>query len=361
MRALPSSVASLVLAAWTLAGCSSSADVEPVAAPTPVRVAVATPGPAAPTIRTNGVLANRDEVRLSFKVGGLVRSIAVREGDRVRKGQRLAQIEQTEVGARVEQARQNHLKAQRDLARGERLYADQVISLEQLEDLRTQQAIAAAALASAEYDLSHAEIIAPRDGTILRRLAEERELVGAGVPVLVLGAEDAGFVVRAGLADREIVQVRLGDPVEIELDALPGERLHGRVAEIASAADPASGMFAVEIAFEARELPLRSGLVARLALSPAAARTATRVHVPIAAIVEGDGRSASVYVLDGAIARRRAVTVAFIDHDSVALADGVQAGERVVTDGALYLEDGAPVTVFEEPDRLSRTSARAQR
>ena len=57
---------------------------------------------------------------------------------------------------------------------------------------------------------------------MLRRLAEERELVAAGTPVLVLGAQDQGFVVRTGLADREIVQVKLGDVAQIRLDALPG-------------------------------------------------------------------------------------------------------------------------------------------
>ena len=81
-------------------------------------------------------------MRLSFKVGGLVRRIHVQEGDVVKQGQRLAEIELTEVNAQVEQARQMAEKAARDLKRGEHLYADQVISLEQLQDLRTQAAMA---------------------------------------------------------------------------------------------------------------------------------------------------------------------------------------------------------------------------
>ena len=126
----------------------------------------------------------------------------------MRKGQRLAEIEQTEVNAQVEQARQAHEKAKRDATRGERLYEDKVISLEQLQDLRTQAAVAEAGLNSAEFNWNYAAIIAPRDGTVLRRLAEERELVAAGTPVLVVGAQDRGFIVRTGLADREIVQVQ---------------------------------------------------------------------------------------------------------------------------------------------------------
>src|SRR5678815_22976 len=100
--------------------------------------------------------------------------------------------------------------------------------------------MAEAALNSAQFNWSYAAIVAPRDGTVLRRLAEEREVVAAGAPVLVIGAQDSGFVVRTGLADREIVQVRIGDVVHVRLDALPDAKLDGKVTEIASAADGAA-------------------------------------------------------------------------------------------------------------------------
>ena len=336
-----------ILASAVLTSACESESVATTPAATSVRVAAAVEGPAAPSIHTNGVLANKDEIRLSFKVGGVIRSIAAREGQHVRKGQRLAQIEQAEINAQVEQARQAFAKAQRDLERGERLYGDKVISLEQLQDLRTQAAVAEAALDSAKFNWNYAAIIAPHDGVILRRLAEERELVSAGAPIIVLGAQERGFIVRAGLADREIVQVKLGDEAEIRLDALPEARIRGKVTEVASAADPASGMFGVEVSLAAGDLPLKSGLVAKLALSPASARAGARVYVPINAIVEGDKRTARVFVLDKQNVRRRDVEVAFIEGERVALASGLEAGEQVVTDGAQYLEDGELVTIAE--------------
>lgn len=338
----PKLVLSLALAVL-VAGCNSKATVETPAV-TPVRVATASSGPAAPSIRTNGLLANKDEIRLAFKVGGVIRKLAVSEGERVHRGQRLAEIEQTEVNAQVEQARQAAEKAARDVARGERLYADKVISLEQLQDLRTQAAMAEAALNSAQFNWNYAAIVAPRDGTVLRRLAEEREVVAAGAPVLVLGAQDRGFVVRAGLADREIVQVRIGDAVHVRLDALPDATLDGKVTEIASAADRSSGMFDIEVAVASRDnLPLKSGLVAKLTIVPASALSGSRVYVPIGAIVEGNGRNARLFVLDKDRARARDIEVAFIEGGIVALASGVDAGEQVITDGALYLEDGERV------------------
>ena len=345
----------LPVIAFAIAGCDTTANNAPVA-PTPVRIATAFNGPAAPTIRTNGMLVNKDEIRLSFKVGGVIRRIAVHEGEHVRQGQRLAEIEQTEVNAQVEQAAQAHEKAKRDLARGENLYVDKVISLEQLQDLRTQTAMSEAALKSVQFNSNYAAIVASRDGTVLRKLAEERELVSAGTPVLVIGAKDKGFVVRAGLADREIVQIKLGDVAQIRLDALPTATLTGKVSEIASAAEGASGMFNVEVALDATDLQLKSGLVTKLSIIPSAAGVAQLVYVPIASIVEGDGRKASVFVLDKDRVQRREVEVAFIEKDAVALGSGITSGEQIVTDGALYLEDGELVAVQPPADANAATA-----
>lgn len=337
------------IAAAILAVAACTREPAPAASTaTPVRAALSSSGPAAPAISTTGRIETSDEMRLSFKFGGVIRRIAVQPGDRVRKGQRLAQIEMTEIAAQVAQARETAAKAERDVQRGERLYADQVISLEQLESLRTAAAVADAQLEAVRFNENYAVIVAPRDGTVLQRLAEERELVPSGQPVIVLGAEDRGFVVRAALSDREIVQIADGDAADIRCDAFPGERLSGRVTEIASAADTASGMFPIEVRVDPTPLRLVTGLVAKVAIAPAAAHAAALTHVPIAAVVEGDGRRASVFVVDGVHARRREVEVAFIGPDSVALAAGLAPGVRIVTDGALYLKDGEAIEVQSE-------------
>src|ERR1044071_8648996 len=100
----------IISLALALGACSKAPTTTP-ATLTPVRIAAAVAGPAAPSIRTNGVLANKDEFRLAFKVGGIVKQITVREGELVRKGQPLAELEQAEVSAQVEQSRQAHEKA----------------------------------------------------------------------------------------------------------------------------------------------------------------------------------------------------------------------------------------------------------
>lgn len=337
----------LLVAVIAVAGCSRNAE-EAVPPPTPVRVQAATTGPATPAISTNGIVAIKGEMRLSFKVSGIIKAIHVREGQEVKRGERLAEIELTEVNAQVEQARQLAQKARRDLERGERLYNDQVISLEQLQDLRTQASVAEAQLQSAEFNRGYAVITAPGDGVILRKLAEEREVTPAGQPVLILGTHDRGYVVRAALADREVVQLKLGDPAEIRMDAYPDQVIPGSLVEIAGASDARTGLFPIEVRFDSVPVALASGLVAKLNLHSSASRAKELTYVPIAAVVEGDRDSASVYVVNGDRATRRPVRVAFIAPEAVALSEGLEPGERVVTDGALYLQDGERIEVVPE-------------
>jgi RND family efflux transporter MFP subunit len=285
-------------------------------------------------------------MRLSFKTGGIVRRIAVQEGEAVAKGSVLAELELTEISAQVEQAAQFAAKAERDLERGERLHADQVISLEALQNLRTQAAVAQAARDAARFNLGYSRIVAPRDGVVLRKLVEEREFVPPGQPVILLGSAERGHVVRFALADREIVRLHTGNAASVRLDAYPERELRGTVSEVSAAADPRTGLFPAQLRLEPQaDIRLASGLVARLRLEPAADANDRLARVPVAAIVEGAGRMASVFVVDGGVARKRPIRVRFLEGEYAAVDSGAQPDERVVTEGALYLVDGERIRI----------------
>src|SRR5678815_4183088 len=134
------------------------------------------------------------------------------------------------------------------------------------------------------------------------------------------------------------------------MDAFPGHTMTGTIVEIASAADERSGMFPIEVHFDAAPPRLVSGLVARLRLTPNSEAPGL-TYIPMAALVEGDGDRASVFVVKDGTAHRRNVRVAFITKDSIALESGLAAGENVVTDGALFLENGESVEILRETTR----------
>jgi RND family efflux transporter MFP subunit len=266
-------------------------------------------------------------------------------GQTVRAGETLAALDLREIEAAVTRAQSAAEKAERDLARAGRLYADSVVTLAQLQDAETAAEVARADLEAARFNRRYAVITAPAAGVILRRRAEPGETVAPGAPVLVLGSRARGSVVRVGLADRDAVRVRHGDPAVARFDALQGRTFEGRVTEIAAAAEPGTGTYAVEVALpEAGDLA--AGLVGQVEIRPAA-RSRTRI-VPIEAILEADGDAATVFALspDGAFAQRRRVTIAFITGDHVAVSAGLDGVDAVVTDGAAYLDDGSAVRVL---------------
>ncbi len=338
----------LLLLLVALAGCKPP-EQAPAREPTRVGTGIVTTGPAQPPILTNGVITTREELKLSFKVAGIVRAITVDEGQAVRAGQQLAVLELTEVDAQVEQARQLAAKAERDLARSSRLRTDEVISEEELEAVRTQAAVARATLRAAEFNRNFSTILAPRDGVVLRKLVEEREFVQPGQSVLVVGPREGGFIVRAALSDRDVVRLRLGDPATVSVDAFPGQVLAGRITVLPGAADGASSLFDIEMELATAPVKLVSGLSARVRIDPVVASESTLPYAPISAVIEADGDQAAVFVVENGVAIRRAVRIAFIAPTAIAVAEGLKAGEKVVTDGALYLEDGESVQPVTPP------------
>jgi RND family efflux transporter MFP subunit len=296
-------------------------------------------------LRAVGLLTPKEEARLSFKVGGVIESIPVEEGQSVKAGQLLAVLKPVEVDASLEQARQAAAKAQRDLERGKALLADGVATQEQVQDLSTAFAVARAAESSARFNAAHARIEAAVDGVVLRKLAEANEVVQAGQTVLVLGGAERGWIVRVGLADRDVVRVRVGDAARVEFDAWPGQSFRGRISNIASAADAATGTFTVEVQVDAGAVRFVQGLVAKVALSP---RDPVNSRViPLQALLEANDREAGVFVLDPSthVVHRVNIRIGRMSAGRIEVLDGLAQGAQVVTDGAAFLENGETVRV----------------
>jgi RND family efflux transporter MFP subunit len=322
----------------------------PTAVPAPVRTAEVASFDERSRVRTVGILAPQDEIRLAFKTGGVVDHIDVEAGDRVREGQVLAVLKSTEIDAAVASAREAAENAKLDLDRGRRLREDEVVTDELVEDLATAYRVASANLRSARFNARFARIESPAGGLILDRLAEPNELVQGGQPVLVLGATGEGWVVRAALADRDVVRVEIGNVAQLRFDAFPGRNFIGTVSRIASSADRQTGTFEVEIRVDAEDARFARGLVARvdLALEDPAENGALTV-VPLTALVEADGVQGLVFTLDSAknVARRQPVVVGEIFGDRVVVRSGLEPGQLVITDGAAWLSDGEPVRVTQ--------------
>ncbi len=316
-----------------------------------------------------GRLAQREETRLSFKTGGVVHRILVREGQTVRAGQVLAELEPEEIEALANQSRLGQEKtaidlqnarlalqlAERDFRNIEGLYRDSVATLEQLENVETklknarnqvQAAETALALqkqqvAVSEYNLDKAVITAPAGGVILRRLAEPNESVAPGSPVLLLGRNDKALVLRVDLADRDIINVHLGDSARVWVDAYPNKPFAGVVRQRASMADPLSGTYEVEVEVLPDRRPLLSGFIGTVEII--GAPRPGLVAIPLDALLDAHGLAGRVFVWAEGKARLREIQIAEIREEMLLVDDGLDPGERVISSGVGYLEENMTV------------------
>lgn len=336
----------VLLLVFVAACAGASGEEQPITPDTavPVRMAAVEQAEYAEPVEASGTLTTRDEVQLSFKVGGVVASVAVQEGMSVRKGQVLATLDLREINAQLAKARTGLTKAERDLARVRNLHRDSVATLEQLQDATSAAEIARADYNAVAFNQSYATIVAPTDGVVLRKLSESGELVAPGQPVVMFGSVSSGSVLRAGIADRDAVRLRMGDRATVRFSAYPDRVFDGVISEIPAAANPLTGTYAVEIRLSSPP-QITSGLVGTARIQPSQRGKVSLI--PIEAVTEADGNRGYVYVLDGDIARRIAVSIGNIGDGRIAITDGLDGITQVVSAGAAYLNEGSKARVSQ--------------
>lgn len=347
--ALP--ITSGLLLAGLGGGCSQRPGVAQRAPTTavPVTVQPVVYSAASVPVEAAGILGRQAETELAFKSSGVVGEVSVRSGDAVQQGQILARLQLDEIEAAVTQARAIREKAHRDLTRARQLLETKVYTLEQVQNFETVASQADAALQSAEFNARHAVIVAPADGRILRRRAEPHQTLLAGTPVLDFASEGDGWLIRVGLSERDVQRIYLQDTVDWAIDGHL-QACQGHVVKIAEAIDPASRTTEVEIRVASQSEGIRSGFVTHVTIHPTAGTP--RPLIPAAAIVEGQGRKATVFTVENGLAHRVPIDASEWLDDQIFLLTPIPAGTSLVVVGAEFLRDGMPVTPVDAPVAL---------
>ena len=329
-----------------LPGCSATEATAQEVPATPALSAAIAPvdrSPIRETLTLPGLVFPRETYELSFPMGGVVTQVLVREGEHVTRGQILAHLDASAVRAQRDQAASGLQRAERDLRRAESLAASGSLPSATFEDARTGADVARASVTAAGYAVRHSVLRAPAAGVVDLRFTDDGEVTGPGAPIVRVVSESEGWALRVAVPDRFLGGLHEGDAATVELDAGEGE-LAGRIVEMARVPTPGMGTFDVEIAFTSPPsgLEMRTGLVGRTHIAIGDERTAS---VPTGAIVDGHDRSAFVFVVEGDIARRRPVELAFFAGERVVIARGLEGIEGVVVRGAERLSEGDRVAI----------------
>jgi RND family efflux transporter MFP subunit len=348
------SVLAAVAAAGLLAGCGGQAATSEPRQATAVQAVRVSAARSTGELQASGRIARRREMELSFRVPGVMTGLSVDAGDRIGAGQVLASLDPTGLAAAEQRALAELERARRDQGRDQALFDKGFVSQQRLDDRASAVKAAEAGYSAAAFDRRWTRLVSPVSGVVLERSRQSGEVVQPGQTVLRVADESSPLVVRAPAPDREAGRVRLGAAARVRTDAM-GPELAGRVSRIGESADPRTG--AVEIEVELPPAPeLRSGQIASVWIDvgrPAAAQSPAMARLPAEAILEAQGRRATVLVVDpeSSTVRRRSVAFGGFDGDD-ALVAGLADGAQVVTLGAGFVTDGEKVRVVD-PARLA--------
>jgi len=334
---------SVLTTAIILVNCKSGGEQLPVTDQLTVKVRPVLEKESLTTIHTSGILQSSAATKLSFKIGGIVEKILVRESETVTKGQVLAELKMTEINAQVEHAKTAHDKAIRDYERAKTLYDGSAASLQQKQDAESGLQIAVSNLNIAEFNLRYAKITAPENGKILKKLVEENELVDAGYPALVFGSTDKSWIIKAYLTDQDIIRVHYGDSARVQFDAWPEKSFKAVVSEISEAAETNSGLFKVELRLVDKPSRFISGLVAQVDIFNSSQQR--RLFIPISALVKADSDSGYVFTVHNDTANSVPVKIIALYENEIAVSGSLQKGDQVITAGAPYLKDGDRINI----------------
>lgn len=303
------------------------------------------------------------ESRLSFKVSGTATSVPVQIGQRMQKGDLIAQLDAAGYALQVEQAQASLVQAEaneRNAAstyeRTKGLYANDNASRNDLdasranaESAQAQVRAAAKALEIARLNESYTRLYADVDCSIASIDVEVNENVSAGQQIAVVSCGD-DFEVEINVPESVIASIDEYTPVSITLGSIPGTLFTGEVTEIAVSASTSSAAFPVIVQVHERHPALRSGLAADVVFQFDSTAPGGGVVLPLAAVVEEPGGTfvfiAEVAENSGeAVVRKRSVTLGELNQSGIEIVDGLATGDRVVTAGLSAIRDGQRVLI----------------
>jgi multidrug efflux system membrane fusion protein len=359
-----------------MAGCGSSKPLQQPPQGVQAQAIKSQVGVSADGLRFSAVVTPDSEVPLAFRIPGYVISLKqvrgqdgrmrdIAEGDRVSRGAVLVRIRSSEYEDKVRQASSQAAaaeavfqKAKLDFDRATHLYDSQSLTKPDFDSARAQYDASQEELKSARALTSEAEIAlrdtsltAPFDGDIVKKAVELGAFVGPGVPAFALAKTDTVKII-VGVPDTVVRSVRLGQPVEVAIDAFPARTFHARISRMSSAADTSTRNFEVEVAIPNRDHLLKVGMIGSLQLANAEGENrASGLLVPLSAIVQAKDGKYGVFVVSssssGEVAHLHSVEIGSVTGTDITVLNGLTPGDRIITTGANLLKEGQPVEVLQ--------------
>ncbi|MCK9275198.1 MAG: efflux RND transporter periplasmic adaptor subunit [Syntrophales bacterium] len=319
-------------------------------------------------IMATGTICPADESKISAKVLGRIENTAVEEGDKVKEDQILARLEVRDfelacnsakahrdmIRANMKEAEVNRTNLVREKERIRKLYERKVVSQQSYDEANTACEMAdakcdvlAAQLKAAQADLELSErrledscIRAPFSGYIADKFANEGEVISPGAPIFLIQNIDR-VEAEVKIPEVELTRIFIGSPVEVRIDALPGQLFGGSISIINASIDPVNRNFKIKIEIENTDHLLKPGMFARITIKTDTKKNV--IIVPGKALVTDSAGNDAVFILEDGRAFLRRVITGSGGAGMVEIKEGLTEGQKVLVTGNYGLADGSEV------------------
>lgn len=313
----------------------------------PVVTAAIRQGEIVERLEAVGSVRAREAVTITTKVAGIVTAIRFQEGQRVREGDVLLELDAAALRAELDQARAASDNARQQLNRARALPAGQAVSQARVDELETLARAAEGRVRQAQARIEELRLVAPFSGRVGLRQVSPGALIQPGTPVTTLD-DTARVRVEFSIPEVAFARVQPGNRVIARSAAYPGRAFEGRVALVDTRIDPATRTVRLISEFDNADEALKPGLFLTVELTLQSRPNA--LIVPEEAL-DPVGDRTFVYVIREGRARRAEVQLGLRLPGEVELRGGVNPGEQVVVRGLQRLRDNAPVRVTETMGR----------
>jgi len=347
--------------------------------PMTVEVTKVSRGSIASYITVVGNLIGQATVDVAPKAGGRLRSVNVKLGDQVRRGQAIAKIDDQELLEQVNQAEASHQVAEAGVRRSDadlslaltnverarNLYGRQLLPKQQLDDAearytsavatldlsRAQVAQSGSRLRELRINLSNTTVVSPTNGFVSQRLVDPGAWVSQNAPVVVV-VDISSLRLVANVVEKDLKSVNTGDKAVVGVDAFPGENFNGHIARVSPILDPATRTAVIEIEVPNPAYRLKPGMYANVTLE--IETRANILTVPKIALVDSGGTRGVYQPNDEGRAQFKPVKVGLEDNEKAEIVGGLNEGEIVVSTGAGALRRNDQLLVAGGGDGPSR-------
>lgn len=312
----------------------------------------------------SGVSKAGIETNLSFKVGGTINRLNVKDGDQIRAGQLIAVLDDTDYNLQLDQTKANLTQAEVQMQnakstydRMSKLYETGSVSVNDYEQAKTTYESANAGVSSArkqvqlaEQRVNYTRLRAPIAGRVANLNAEINENIMPGFTIITL-TSGSDIEVTVGIPEAFIAMVHEGDVVEVEISSIAGRNLSGVISEVSYIVGSSSTTYPVTIKLENSSEDIRPGMTANVTFNLTSGNEKETILVPPVAVGEENDEN-FVYVVkiirgDTATVHKRIVSVGELTGGGFEITEGLKDSEIVVTAGISKLTEGLTVKLLK--------------